>query len=97
MRRLHRFFAVLALVGLLAAPAAAGSRVGSIDSEPAGPVFDMLVMRPLGFVGLVASAALWVPAQAVTMAVRWDERQKPIDLMLKKPYEFVFVDPLGTH
>ena len=97
MRQLHRFIVVLALAGLLAAPASAASNMGSVDSEPAGPIFDALVMRPLGFVGLVASAALWVPTQAVTMAVRWDDRQKPVDLMLRKPYEWVFVDPLGTH
>jgi len=97
MRQLHRFFVALALVGLLAAPAGAESNVGNVASEPAGPVFDALFMRPLGLVGLMASAALWVPAQAITMAVRWDERQKPIDIMLRKPYEWVFVDPLGTH
>ncbi len=58
---------------------------------------DLMLMRPLGLAALAVSAALWVPVQTFTMMVRPQDRQKPIDYMLKGPAKFVFVDPLGEH
>lgn len=100
---IRRLAAALAVAGLLAAPGAAfaGSLSNSkLDAENSSPMIDALLLRPLGLVGLGLSAALWVPAQGVTMAVRWNdpkEWQKPVDVLLRGPYEFVFVDPLGSH
>jgi len=100
-RSLRSLAAALALAGLVLAPATASlagaARFERIEAENAPVVFDALFMRPLGLVGLGASAALWVPAQAITMAVRPMDWKKPIDLMLRKPFEFVFRDPLGSH
>ena len=31
------------------------------------------------------------------MVTRPTEWKKPIDMMLREPFEFVFVDPLGSH
>jgi len=102
-RSIRRLAAALAVAALLATPgtAFAGSLSNAtVDAEPASPVVDALLMRPLGLLGLGASAILWVPAQGITMAVRWNDPEdwrKPYDALLKDPYEFVFVDPLGTH
>lgn len=102
-RPLRRLAAALAVVGMLVAPttsALAAPNASSktvIEAETAPPVFDALVMRPLGLAGLGMSAALWLPAQAITMAVRPTEWRTPIEWMLVKPYRFVFVDPLGSH
>jgi hypothetical protein len=103
-RTIRRLAAALAVAGLVtAAPGAALAGELSkttVESEAASPMVDALLMRPLGLLGLGASAVLWVPAQTVTMAVRWNDREdwrKPYDALLRKPYEFVFVDPLGTH
>ena len=100
LRHLRTLFAALAVVGLLAAPATtafAGSNIGTLETEKAPAMVDLMLMRPLGLVGLVVSGVVWVPVQAFTMAVRWQDRQKPVDYMLKGPAEFVFVVPLGEH
>jgi hypothetical protein len=100
LRHLRTAFAALAVVGMLAAPATsafAASNVEMIENEKAPPMVDIFIMRPLGLAMLGVSAALWVPAQAMTMIVRPKDYQKPIDYMLKRPARFVFVDPLGEH
>jgi hypothetical protein len=98
-RPLRRLAAALAVVGLLLAPAstALASSKTMVEAETAPPIFDALIMRPFGLAGLGASAALWVPTQLITMAVRPSEWRTPIEHMLVKPYRFVFVDPLGSH
>jgi hypothetical protein len=98
-RPLRRLAAALAVVGLLLAPAssALASSNTVVAAETAPPMLDALIMRPLGLGGLGLSAALWVPTQIVTMAVRPSEWRTPIEHMLVKPYRYVFVDPLGSH
>ena len=100
LRTVRRLAATLAVVGLIlsaASGAFAESRIGmgSLENETAPPMVDLILMRPLGLAGLAVSAAVWVPAQAATMLFRPSEWRAPIDHMLVKPYEFVFVDPLG--
>ena len=101
LRHFRTLLAALAVVGMLAAPAtsafAASSNIETIENEKAPPMVDLFLMRPLGLAALCVSAVFWVPAQALTMAVRWEDRQKPVDYMLKGPAQFVFVDPLGEH
>ena len=99
-RRLRRFAVALAAALLLAAPtgALAGSITGAdIEGERTNPIVDLIIVRPIALGCLGVSALAWVPAQALTMAIRPTEWRTPIDLMLKRPYEFVFVDPLGDH
>jgi hypothetical protein len=90
LRHLRTLLAALAVVGMLAVPAL-------IENEKASPMVDLFLMRPLGLIMLGVSAALWVPAQAATMAIRPMDYKKPIDHMLVRPAKFVFVDPLGEH
>ena len=100
LRHLRTTFAALAVVGLLAAPATsafAASNIGTLENEKSPPIVDLVLMRPLGLAMLAVSAAAWVPAQLFTMAIRWEDRQKPVDYMLKGPAQFVFVDRLGEH
>ena len=100
LRHLRTLLAALAVVGMLAVPATsafASNNVELIENEKAPLMVDLFLMRPLGLAGLVVSGVVWVPVQAFTMAVRWQDRQKPIDYMLKGPAEFVFADPLGEH
>ena len=94
----RKLFATLAVLALLAAPATAyTSRMGTIEAEKTNPMWDLFFLRPLGIGGLVASTVVWLPMQAACMIVRPTEWKKPIDMMLREPYEFVFVDPLGSH
>jgi hypothetical protein len=100
LRHLRTLVAALAVVGVLAAPATsvfAASSVEMTQNEKASPMVDLLLMRPLGLAMLAVSAAAWVPTEAFTVLVRWEDRQKPVDYMLKGPAQFVFVDPLGAH
>jgi hypothetical protein len=100
LRQLRKLLVSLAVVGMLAVPATsafAGSNVELIEGEKAPPMVDLFIMRPLGLVMLGVSAALWVPAQTLTMVIRPTDYKKPIDAMLVKPAKFVFVDPLGEH
>lgn len=99
MRSVRRFLAAFAVAALVASPAAAVTtqRVDKVDSEYAHPMVDVLVLRPLGLIGLCMSAVLWVPAEAMTLAVNPTEWYIPVHHLLAKPARFVFVDPIGSH
>ncbi len=100
MRHLVRKLLVTAaILATLSAPATtfAASRMGTLEIEKTNPMWDLFFLRPMGFAGLAVSAAFWVPVQAVCMVTRPTEWKQPIDMMLKEPYEFVFVDPVGSH
>ena len=100
LRHLRTLLAALAVVGMLAVPttsAFAATSVELVDNQKAPPMVDLFIMRPLGLIMLAGSAALWVPAQTLTMIVRPKDYRVPIEHMLVKPAKFVFVDPLGGH
>lgn len=99
MRSVRRFLAAFALAALVASPAAAVTtqRVDKVDAEFAHPMMDVLVLRPVGLIGLAMSATLWVPAQLMTLAVNPTEWRLPVHHLLSKPAKFVFVDPIGSH
>ena len=99
MRSIRRFVAALALVALVAAPASAvtESNIDHHGSANAPPMMDVLVLRPVGLIGLCLSAVLWVPAELMTLAINPTEWKMPIDHLLTKPARFVFVDPIGSH
>jgi hypothetical protein len=83
----------------VAAPAYAVNRqqVDKVDAEFAHPMVDVLVLRPVGLIGLMLSSMLWVPAELMTLAVNPTEWKLPVDHLLTKPARFVFVDPIGSH
>ena len=101
MRSIRHLLAAsaLAVAAFAAAPASAtsDSSVGHVDAVYADPMFDALVLRPVGLVGLAMSSALWVPAELMTVAVNPTAWKMPVDHLLTKPARFVFVDPIGTH
>ena len=66
-------------------------------TEPIQPMVDAFLMRPLGLLMLGASCALFVPAAAITYAVRPADIGVTYDIMLRQPVRYVFVDPLGSH
>ena len=99
MRSVRRFLAVTTFVALLAAPASAVTdhQVSHVGDSKAPPMMDLLVMRPVGLVGLALSAALWLPAELMTVCINPTEWKVPVDHLLTKPARFVFVDPIGSH
>jgi hypothetical protein len=66
-----------------------------IRREPTGGemVLDALVARPLGLVGTVVGAAVWVVSLPFTLPSRSTERAAK--QMVAKPAEFTFKRPLG--
>jgi len=99
MRSVRRFVAAFALVALFAAPAFAvtSERADHIGDRPAHPMVDVLMIRPVGMIGLAMSAALWVPAELMTLCINPTEWMLPVHDLLAKPARFVFVDPIGSH
>ena len=99
MRSVRQLLSAFALVALFAAPASAVNtqQIDHLDSGFAPPMMDVLVLRPVGLVGLAVSGALWVPAEVMTLCVDPSDWKVPVDHLLTKPARFVFVDPIGSH
>lgn len=97
MRLVSRFLAATVVAALVAGPALAEKQFSNVESSNASPMFDVLVMRPVGLIGLAFGALLWLPAAAMTAAVQPSEVSKPTEMLIKKPYRYVFDDPIGSH
>ena len=99
VRHIRTLFAGLVLAALVITPstALAGTKIDSFNSAGSPPVVDILLMRPLGALGLLGSVALYIPAVAVTALVRPSELDVPYRYLVQKPVKFVFKDPLGSH
>jgi hypothetical protein len=99
MRSVRRFLVAFALAALVAAPASAVTQVRSdkVDAANAPAMMDVLVLRPVGLIGLAMSSVLWVPAQLMTLAINPTEWKLPMDHLLARPARYVFVDPIGSH
>lgn len=97
MRLVSRFLAAAVVAALVAGPALAEKQFSNVEASNASPMFDVLVMRPVGLIGLAFGALLWLPAAAMTAAVQPSEVSKPTEMLIKKPYRYVFDDPIGSH
>jgi len=97
MQKISKLLAATVVAALVAGPAAAGPQFTDVEGSHVGPIFDLLVMRPVGMIGLGVGALLWVPAAAMTAAVQPSEIGKPTEHLIKKPYRYVFSDPIGSH
>jgi hypothetical protein len=96
-RRIRGVAAALAAAALLvgtAVPAHAGSKLDNIDRNSVNPVFDLVVMRPIGLATTVAGAAVFLPAGLVTALFHRDSVRPMFNTL---PYEFTFEDPIGSH
>ena len=97
MRLVPKFLAATVVAALLAGPAMAELQFTNVDASHASPMFDVLVMRPVGLIALGFGALLWLPAAAITAAVQPSELGKPTETLVLKPYHYVFDDPIGSH
>lgn len=97
MRAVIKLLAATTIAALLAVPASAGQQFSNVEASNASEMFDVLVMRPVGLIGLAFGAVLWVPAAAITVAVQPTEIKKPTERLIMRPYRYVFQDPIGSH
>lgn len=98
--RTRRFLAVAAAALMLASAAvpstalAAGSHA---ENANAGVVFDVIVMRPLGFVTLGLGTGLFVASLPILLVTRPQDIAKPADTLVARPARFLWKDSLGGH
>jgi hypothetical protein len=97
MRVISKLVAATAVTALLAGSASAERQFGDVEAGRSSEMFDVLVMRPVGLIGLGFGAMLWLPAAAITAAVQPTEIKKPTEALVMKPFRYVFQDPIGSH
>ncbi len=86
-------FAAFAVVAMLMAsqPALAATY------EDVNPAADLIILRPVGLVMLVGGTVFMAPVGLWTLLVRPSEMDVPFDTFMKRPFEYTFIDPLGSH
>lgn len=99
LRRIRIVAAAVAAFALLgaAAPAFAGSSLDNVDPNSVPAPVDLILLRPIGLVATAAGAVAFVPAAAVTALFHYESIPNVFDMLVRGPYEFTFVDPIGTH
>ena len=98
-RSLAASCALLLLLGA-ASPAFAESKaMHSVvrDSEKVSPTIDVLLLRPVAFVTLIAGSALFVATLPIVALTRPTEIGVPFERLVVAPARYVWVDPLGSH
>ena len=90
---MRRHAAILALAVALLAPGAARAESGA--AFYAGAVFDVVILRPLGFAASLVGAALFVPAALVTAPGGLDSIEEAWEQFVITPAEHVYTRPLG--
>ena len=99
---LRRCAAVAALAAVLLVPATAQAgwrdAVGTVGGA-LGTGFtwgvDLLVVRPLGLIGVVVGAGAMVPAAFLTAPNGLDGLQEASELLIETPVRYVFLRPVG--
>jgi hypothetical protein len=101
--RLRRFLAAscaLVLLAGVAAPAYSSSesmRSMMAGSDPVSPTVDVLLLRPIALVTLIAGTALFIVSVPLVAITRPHEIGEPFDALVVAPAKYIWVDPIGTH
>jgi hypothetical protein len=66
-------------------------------SDPVSPTVDVLLLRPIAFVTLIAGTALFIVSVPFVAITRPHEIGKPFDTLVAEPARYIWMDPLGTH
>ena len=71
------------------------SAQGDPSSAPSGGaiVADILLFRPLGFLGIIAGTAGVVISSPVT--IPFNQTHEAVELLIMQPYRYTFERPLG--
>ena len=93
----RRIVALIALIAIstTALPAAAVKSQEETANAPIG--VDLLLMRPVGFLALIAGTGLFVISTPLVLITRPHEIGKPFKLWVVRPAKFLWADPLGGH
>jgi len=66
-------------------------------SDPVSPTVDVLLLRPVAFVSLIAGTGLFLISAPIVLITRPHEIGKPFDRLVAEPARYIWMDPLGTH
>lgn len=67
------------------------------DSEKVSPTVDVLLLRPIALVTLIAGSALFVATLPIVALSRPTQIGVPFDRLVVAPARYLWVDPLGSH
>jgi len=87
-----KWFAAFAVVAMLM-----GSQPALADDMDMNPAADLIILRPFGLAMLAGGTVLMVAVAPWTLLVRPTEMDVPFDTLMKRPFTYTFVDPLGSH
>jgi hypothetical protein len=85
-------FVAFAVVAMLLA-----SQPASAVEPPINPTADLIILRPFGLAMLAGGTVLMAPVGLWTLLVRPSEMDVPFNTFMRRPFEYTFVDPLGSH
>lgn len=90
--------ALLLLAGAAPSGSAADLHADLAEEATSPPMFDLLILRPVGIIGAGISTLLFlVPVVPLTLLTRPSEIGKPFDKMVVQPVRYVIADPIGKH
>ncbi len=93
MKNITGISAAILLIFAFSSASLASTR-GSAPAPSTGAIVsDMLLLRPLGFVGTVLGGAAFVVSLPVTLATKKVDRAEK--LLVQEPYDYTFERPLG--
>lgn len=95
IRRACAALITLILVFAVATPAAANYETDEGANAPV--VFDVLIMRPIGFVALGLGSGLFVASLPIALVSRPQDIDKPFHMLVARPSKFLWGDPIGQH
>lgn len=98
--RTRRFMAAIAAAFMLIGTAVPSTAFAAeIQAEAASvPVpFDVILMRPVGFVSLVVGTGLFVASTPLVLITRPQDIGKPAETLVARPARFLWKDSLGGH
>jgi len=78
---------------LVGATLLAATATPALAANPAAATVDVLVVRPISFLGTVAGSGLWLVSSPFTFIN--GTASKNYDLLVKTPGEYTFTRPLG--
>ena len=76
-------------------PAEPGSPSRITRINPAAAVFDVLIVRPLGFVAAAVGAGAFIPALVLSAADGQDSIESALEFFVIDPAKYVFTRRLG--
>ena len=94
--RIRSLIAAVAILGLVAGTAQAGSTSDANEASAPPLMWDIFVIRPISVVATGVSAGVVFPIAALLTGItRPSEIHKPYQMLVSQPIDFTFRRPLG--